>query len=378
MAVNLVIEHLNKRYNVKVGPLKTLSAVLEEVCGKVKPALNPGCCKLMHKGAVQDLSTPLRFLNIPSGTKLELISDRQLGIEGSHRTNDAPGVQVEVAHRSSKDVGKVGAGAAKAEKIKEDIAHDIRTSVECGKESIEAREAIESEAASDAWTSLSGVGRNFSVYDRDSLVGDPLEESIADVPDEFYNFTAEDYHRVMLEHKARVEKEEAGLRTQALRDKEEQRRAEALGAVNMRLIFPSGIICQAQFKATETVAALYDFASSIATCRRPGLVLYTAPPRVDLTDFEATLYKAQLVPAANVYVGQPCPKKGKNGNVSKEPIELKDEVLKLKTNAPPRLEPYVLQGEDPPTSKAVQNVDHAEPRKTSKTGNVPKWMKIGK
>lgn len=381
MAVNLVIEHLNRRHNVKAGPLKTLSAVLEEVCGKVKPSLDPGLCKLMHKGVVQDLSTPLRLLNMPSGTKLELVSDRQLGVVESHAAGKSADAQVD-AMRSNEGGEKSAVGSVKAEERKDDGVHDEQISAGCGeaivKQPDESEKAIESDPVSDAWASHPDVERDFSVYDRDSLVDDHLAEAMEDVPDEYYDFTAEDYQRVMHEHKARVQKEEAGLRTQAMREKEEQQRAQSLGMVNIRLIFPSGNICQAQFKATETVDALYDFTSSIATCRRLDLVLYTAPPRVDLTELEATLYKAMLVPAANIYVGQPRRKKGKNGGASNQPINLKDDVLKLKTNTPPILESQNPQKEDSSAAKAVQNADHVDPRKTSKAGQVPKWMKLGK
>lgn len=59
---------------------------------------------------------------------------------------------------------------------------------------------------------------------------------------------------------------------------------------------------QANFKATDAVAALYAFVDSCIAPELEGkFFLYTTPPRQVLKDLDATLYHAQLVPAAHVH-----------------------------------------------------------------------------
>ena len=65
-------------------------------------------------------------------------------------------------------------------------------------------------------------------------------------PEEFFEFTADDYHRVAAGHARERAHAESGLRTQKLREEEMRRRAASLGPVPIRVHFPDAIILQAQ------------------------------------------------------------------------------------------------------------------------------------
>lgn len=52
--------------------MQPLSVVIDMMGNATKQQLDPSACTLLHRGKAQDLSTPVRFANLPSGTTLEL------------------------------------------------------------------------------------------------------------------------------------------------------------------------------------------------------------------------------------------------------------------------------------------------------------------
>lgn len=50
-----------------------LSAVLQEACSKMRPALEASQFQLIFNKKPVDLGLPVRLANIPSGSKLELV-----------------------------------------------------------------------------------------------------------------------------------------------------------------------------------------------------------------------------------------------------------------------------------------------------------------
>lgn len=69
--------------------------------------------------------------------------------------------------------------------------------------------------------------------------------SAAGEPDDsYFEFTPEDYHRVMAGQQATKARAESGLRTEKLREQELRRRAAALGPVPIHVHFPDGLSLQ--------------------------------------------------------------------------------------------------------------------------------------
>lgn len=64
-------------------------------------------------------------------------------------------------------------------------------------------------------------------------------------PPDFYDFTAEDYHRVMAGKAQAQAKANAGLKTSALRKAEMEAAAARFGPVPIRVHFPDDVIVQA-------------------------------------------------------------------------------------------------------------------------------------
>lgn len=55
-----------------VTPMSPLSAVLEKYCQLSKDKLDPSSCELYYQKKKLDLSTPVRFANLPKDAKLEV------------------------------------------------------------------------------------------------------------------------------------------------------------------------------------------------------------------------------------------------------------------------------------------------------------------
>ena len=70
----LFVKHgtAGKNHAVKILPMQPLQAIVEEVAAKQKPLPALADCALLIDGKAADLSTPLRFANIPSSAKLEV------------------------------------------------------------------------------------------------------------------------------------------------------------------------------------------------------------------------------------------------------------------------------------------------------------------
>lgn len=62
-----------QKHIVKVPPMQTLSQAVQAAAAKFKPALVPEHCVLQYNKKSVDLHTPFRLLNIPAGSKLEVI-----------------------------------------------------------------------------------------------------------------------------------------------------------------------------------------------------------------------------------------------------------------------------------------------------------------
>lgn len=360
MSVNLVVEHLNKRHNISAGPLQTLSYVIQGICARIKPSPDPSNCILLLKGKPQDLSTPVRLLNLPSGTKLILTCGAK-PIGGSQMLPNPGNKNESLNQKPGKlrnNEGDEQLGISNKERVQGDGV---------GQASGKLQEEIRTLGPrSEGWASLAGIEREFCVFHRDELLQSRADANWDQTtPDSFYDFTPEDYHRMMAEHKAAVDRQEIGLRTAIMREREEEGKAASLGPVNIRLVYPSGMICQAKFKATDKVGILYEFAASITECGRAGIVLYTTPPRFELKNEELSLYQAKLVPAANVYIG---PAGGNQSLSNVESVAPKDEVICLREAPPNR---------PCPAKQDSANLlpDPPKPLKGKKKLQLPKWFK---
>ncbi|XP_069646347.1 UBX domain-containing protein 6 isoform X1 [Haliaeetus albicilla] len=133
--------------------------------------------------------------------------------------------------------------------------------------------------------------------DRQLCVFKPSPEAARfELPNDFYNLTAEEIKREQRLRTEAVEKASM-LRTRAMREKEEQREMRKYNYTLMRVRFPDGYILQGTFYARESVSALYNFVrEALRDDWLPFELL--GPGGLKLTDENLAFNECGLVPSA--------------------------------------------------------------------------------
>lgn len=196
--------------------------------------------------------------------------------------------------------------------------------------------------------------------------------SDTELPPEFYDFTPDDYHKVMSGWAKQNSKAAGPLKTQKLREQDERRRAEQFGPIPVRVHFPDGHIVQADFRALETLASLQKL---VQLCMLPSLhqwYMYVTPPKQAFKDLSLTFYKAGLLPAANILLGMDSKHDG--------PF-LKPEIVALCAAPPVRHVAHQSNSAEAsgrPKSNMGSGAQFLPSSKATGEKKVPKWMKLGK
>ncbi|XP_064031467.1 UBX domain-containing protein 6 isoform X2 [Pogoniulus pusillus] len=117
-----------------------------------------------------------------------------------------------------------------------------------------------------------------------------------ELPNDFYNLTAEEIKREQRLRTEAVEKASM-LRTRAMREKEEQREMRKYNYTLLRVRFPDGYILQGTFYARESLSALYSFVRE--ALREDWLPFeLLGPGGLKLTDESLAFNECGLVPSA--------------------------------------------------------------------------------
>ncbi|XP_074783986.1 UBX domain-containing protein 6 isoform X2 [Athene noctua] len=117
-----------------------------------------------------------------------------------------------------------------------------------------------------------------------------------ELPNDFYNLTAEEIKREQRLRTEAVEKASM-LRTRAMREKEEQREMRKYNYTLVRVRFPDGYILQGTFYARESVSTLYNFVrEALRDDWLPFELL--GPGGLKLTDENLAFNECGLVPSA--------------------------------------------------------------------------------
>ncbi|XP_010185333.1 PREDICTED: UBX domain-containing protein 6 [Mesitornis unicolor] len=133
--------------------------------------------------------------------------------------------------------------------------------------------------------------------DRQLCVFKPSPEAARfELPNDFYNLTAEEIKREQRLRTEAVEKASM-LRTRAMREKEEQREMRKYNYTLVRVRFPDGYILQGTFYARELVSALYSFVrEALRDDWLPFELL--GPGGLKLSDENLAFNECGLVPSA--------------------------------------------------------------------------------
>ncbi|CEJ02796.1 hypothetical protein RMCBS344292_16791 [Rhizopus microsporus] len=208
-----------------------------------------------------------------------------------------------------------------------------------------------------------------STVDRQLKILSPPKNApaIPEIPESAYKLDANELKMLYQSTLERREKlESRPLKTQKMRDAEDQERMKKYPRTTTRVRMPDYTIVQAVFQSKETVSQLYDFIRTLLETPERKFVL-CLPPRKKLTDPSLTLYKAGLSPASNVLFGW-IENGEQNGN------GLKQEYLSMKEEMPmPSPEPRANEG---PSLQSEKKSSSSSSSSSSSKG-VPKWLQKG-
>ncbi|PON95273.1 Ubiquitin-related domain containing protein [Trema orientale] len=209
-------------------------------------------------------------------------------------------------------------------------------------------------------------GREIRVFETSPLSSSSNEESKTEEPDEFYDFTPEDYYRIMAS-----KKEDKFLKTRKIREAEEAARRSRITKAVIRIRFPDNHTLEAVFNPSEKIQSLVDLLTKRLRC---GNVADTTPPKKQIKDLSLDFYTAGFIPGAIVYFAYDIPIGDDAAAANSGPF-LQDEIISLKG-----LELITQQAE--PIYPAPEPVIPApappvEERKSAEKKPVkPKWLKL--
>ncbi|KZV17308.1 hypothetical protein F511_18249 [Dorcoceras hygrometricum] len=211
-------------------------------------------------------------------------------------------------------------------------------------------------------------GRGIRVFETSTASGTPANASNTVETDDFYEFTPEDYYRILA-----TKKEDKYLKTKKIRDAEEAARRSRMTKAVIRVRFPDNYTLEATFHPSEIIQSLIDLLRKVLVDPELPFYLYTTPPKKRITDMSQDLYSAGFVPGAIVYFA--CDALKGDDDVSASGPFLQEEVMSLlgldsiseqAESIQPKPELVV------PTGISVDSEQKPVDRKKIK----PKWLKM--
>ncbi|XP_077251843.1 plant UBX domain-containing protein 1-like [Tasmannia lanceolata] len=187
--------------------------------------------------------------------------------------------------------------------------------------------------------------------------------------DDFYEFTAEDYYRILAS-----KKEDKFLKTRKIRESEEAARRSRIAKAVIRVRFPDNCTFEAKFHPSETIQSLMDLLMKVVA--RPDLpfYLFTTPPKKEINDMSRDFYSAGFAPGAIVYFSYDLPREDDNG-VSNSGHFLRDDILSLiDLDVIPEPVEVVQSAPEPAVVERPPDVQESKP--SVKKPVKPKWLKM--
>ncbi|CEP14367.1 hypothetical protein [Parasitella parasitica] len=188
--------------------------------------------------------------------------------------------------------------------------------------------------------------------------------SIPELPESAYKLDANEIKQL---YQSSVERrqnfENRPLKTQKMRDSEDQEKLKKYPKTTIRVRMPDHTIVQAVFQSKEKVFDVYEFLRSLLETPERKFVL-CLPPRTKLVEPSITLFKAGLSPASNVLFG--WIEKGEKGGK-----DLKEEYLAMKQDLTSAASPQSQSSTVSTTSTSNSET------KSSTSKSIPKWIQKG-
>ncbi|CAL9166332.1 unnamed protein product, partial [Musa hybrid cultivar] len=203
---------------------------------------------------------------------------------------------------------------------------------------------------------------------------DDVSASATEEPDDFYDFTPEDYYQIMSE---KIGAQSQVLKTRKIREAEAAVRRARITKAVIRVRFPDNYVLEVKFQPAEKIQSLMDLLTKVVA--RPGLpfYIYTTPPKERIKDTSKDFYSAGFAPGAIVYFSYDWPKEYDNA-VAKEGPYLRDDILSLNgldLSAEQVEDPVHPEQEPKPKPPEVAS-PLPDPKPAAKKPTKPKWLKL--
>jgi len=298
------------------------------------------------KPATRDLESPLRFLNLAKGAKVELVRRRSGG--------RAPGVA--------------------------DARKKTTTTTTATTATATANAGGGRDAGSMTLAPLSSFEREYRVIRRNTEIEEGPELPREEPPDDFFELTTLDAMGLV-----KKVKQEPILMTKKMREAAAREKVRPTRAViRFAAAPPSDLVVEASFGAEERVRDLYAFVDACATSseKAKSIELFVTPPKRVLTrNDETTLLDAGFAPAARVRVGV---RGAATSFASFEEAEsiFRDDLIALAAERKPTvrvIEKRAAESAAEPPSPVDERT--AEDKKKAlldkmKRGGKPSWLKL--
>ncbi|XVF57871.1 hypothetical protein PTKIN_Ptkin07bG0017500 [Pterospermum kingtungense] len=238
--------------------------------------------------------------------------------------------------------------------------------------------SIDSMEAASAKAKLAAAkekfGREICVFETVGSSPSQNEVSNTEESDDFYEFTAEDYYRLMAS-----KKEDKFLKTRKIREAEEAARRSRITKAVIRVRFPDNHTLEVTFHPSETVQSLVDLIVKVIA--RPDLpfYLYATPPKKQLKDMAQDFFSLGFIPGAIVYFSYDLPKGDDDTEAVNSASFLQEEVMSLKgleVIAEAEQPESVQSAPEPAAASAVPSPVTQESKSTEKKPAKPKWFKM--
>lgn len=248
-------------------------------------------------------------------------------------------------------------------------------------EELATRDAAQAKVLLEAAAEL--LGREITVSICQAAIPDNNEAVMGssqvqeEEPDDFYEFTEQDYMRMLASKKPEVH-----LKTKKIRDAEAASRRARITKAIIRVQFPDAYIVETKFQPSDTLSALTNFLKNVISRTELPFYLYTTPPKQRLQDLNKDFYTAGLVPGALVHFSYDMPKGATDDEWSEilAAPYLRSDVMALR-DLHLVLKPVVADsgGQENACFAAAQQDTIEQPSSNTrprKPGSKPKWMKL--
>ncbi|KAJ6824791.1 plant UBX domain-containing protein 1 isoform X1 [Iris pallida] len=189
-------------------------------------------------------------------------------------------------------------------------------------------------------------------------------------PDSFYDFTAEDYYRMVSD---KLGAQTQVLKTRKIREAEAAARRAKISKALIRVCFPDNYILEAKFQPSENIQSLFDLVQKVVA--RPDLpfYLYTTPPKERIKDMSKDLYSAGFAPGAIVYFSYDRTKGSEVDSTNTGPC-LREDILSLNGLDYERVDP-VCSKPEPVVTETLPSASESRPIEKKPPKSIPSWLR---